>query len=63
MSEGRIQIIKLPGGKQKYISQYANDTFFLIKGEKPFIDEIVRLLGIFSKASGMEINWHKSCTY
>lgn len=63
MREGRIHGVKLPGGKQQCISQYADDTSFLIKREKSCIDEVVRLLGVFSRASGMEINWHKSCAY
>ena len=35
----------------------------MIRGEKKFIDELVRLLKIFSEASEMEINWDKSCAY
>lgn len=35
----------------------------MIRGEKWDVDELVRMLKVFSAASGMEINWEKSCTY
>ena len=35
----------------------------MVRGSKKDVDELVRLLGIFSKASGMEINWEKSSAY
>lgn len=63
MSEGRLQGVKLPGGKHQCISQYGDDSSFLIQDEKPCMDELVRLLEVFSRAFGMEINWHKSCAY
>lgn len=64
VSKGRLKGVVLPGGKkQRYISQYADDSSFMIKGEKNDVDELVRLLKMFSEASGMEINWEKSSTY
>ena len=54
----------LPGGKkQQYISQYADDSSFMVKDEKKDVDGLVRLLKMFSEASGMEINWEKSSVY
>ena len=36
---------------------------FLIREEKPFINKLVRLLGVSSLATCVEINWHKLCAY
>lgn len=63
LGKGRILGVRLPGGKQQCISQYAKDSSFLIQGEKTCIDEIVRLLKVFCMACGLIINWHKSCAY
>jgi hypothetical protein len=64
VTDGRLRGITLPGGtKQQCISQYADDSSFMVKGEKRYVDELVRILKVFSAASGMEINWEKSCAY
>lgn len=63
MREGKLLRVKLSTGKQQCVSQYANDSHFLIRGEKPFMDELMRLLGVFNLASRMKINWHKSCAH
>ena len=64
IGEGRIRGVVLPGGKkQQCISQYADDSSFMVKGDKRDVDELVRLLKMFSEASGMEINWEKSSAY
>ena len=64
VTEGRLRGITLPGGnKQQSISQYADDFSFVVRGDKKYVDELVRLLKVFSEASGMEINWNKSCVY
>lgn len=48
----------LPGGKkQQCISQYRDDSSFFIRGIKKDVDEIVRILKIFSEALKIEINW------
>lgn len=58
VASGRLRGITLPGGtKQQSISQYADDSSFMVRGEKRDVDELVRLLKVFSEASGMEINW------
>ena len=63
-TEGRLRDISLPGGrKQHSISQYADDTSFIVRGTKKFVDELDRLLGLFSKASGIKINWENTCAY
>ena len=63
VAEGRLRDLVLPGGtKQHYISQYADDSSF-IETQKRSIDEMVRILQVFSAASGMEINWEKSSAY
>ena len=35
----------------------------MIVGEKRYVDELVHLLKVFSLASGMKVNWERSCTY
>jgi hypothetical protein len=35
----------------------------MVRGTKEDVDELVRILETFSQASGMEINWEKSCAY
>ena len=64
VKEGRLRGVSLPGGKsQQSISQYADDSSFMVRGDKRYVDELVRILKVFSEASGMEINWEKSCAY
>ena len=64
VAEGRLKGITLPGGKkQQSISQYTDDSSFMVRGEKKYVDEPVHLIRVFSTASGMEINWKKSCAY
>ena len=47
--EGRLKDISLPGGdKKQNISQYADDSLFMVRGEKKYVDELARLLKIFS---------------
>ena len=54
----------LPGGKrQQSISQYVDNSSFMVRGEQRYVDEMVRILKVFSEASGMEINWEKSNAY
>ena len=33
----------------------------MIRGEKRYVNEMVRILKVFNEVSGMEINWEKSC--
>ena len=64
MVEERLKGVVLLGGKkQQCIFQYADDSSFMVRGEKKDIDELVRLLRTFNETSGMEINWEKSCVY
>ena len=64
VDEGRLRGVYLPGGKkQHYISQYADDSSFMVRGTKEDVDEFVKILETFSEASGMEINWEKSSAY
>ena len=64
VKEGQLKGITLPGGiKQQCISQYADDSSFMVRGEKRYVDELVRILKSFSAASGMEINWEKTFAY
>ena len=64
VKEKRLRGVVLPGDKkQQCISQYADDSSLMVRGEKRDIDELVKLLKTFSEASGMEINWDKSCAY
>lgn len=34
---------------------------FMARADKKYLDELVRLLKVHSDASGMKINWEKSC--
>lgn len=53
----RLRGITLPGRKkQQSISQYANDSLFMVRGDKRSVDEFVSLLKVFSTTLGMEIN-------
>ena len=64
VEEGRLKGVFLPGGKkQQCISQYADDSSFMVRGTKEDVDKLVRILETFSQTSGMEINWEKSCAY
>ena len=35
----------------------------MVKADKRDVDELARLLKMFSEASGLEINWEKSSAY
>jgi hypothetical protein len=56
VAEGRLRDVFLPGGKkQQCISQYADDSSFMVRGVKEDVDELVKILETFSQTSGMEI--------
>lgn len=58
IKDGRLKGIILPIRiKQQNIFEYADESFIMIRGEKRYVDELMRLLKIFSAASGMKINW------
>ena len=64
IKEKRLRGVTLPGGKkQQSIAQYVDDSLFMVRREVRDVDEMVRLLKVFSAASGMEINWEKSSAY
>ena len=64
VAEGRLKDVYLSWEKkQQSISQYVDDSSFMVRGTKENVDELIRLLKTFSKASGMKINWEKSCAY
>lgn len=64
VAEGRLKGISLPWGKkQQCISQYADDSSFMVREDNFFVDELVRILKVFSISSGMEINWEKFYAY
>jgi hypothetical protein len=64
VNDERLRRVFFPGGKkQQCISQYADDFSFMVRGAKDDVDELVKILETFSQASGMEINWEKSCDY
>ena len=49
MNEGRLRKITLQGGKKQHsISQYTDDALFVVREEKRYIDELVRIPKIFS---------------
>lgn len=52
LAERRLRGIALLGGsKQQNISQYVDNLSFMMRGDKQDIDELVRLLKVFSVAS------------
>ena len=53
----------LPGIKNNNVSQYADDSSFMVRSIKEDVDEFVKILETFSQVSGMKINWEKSCAY
>lgn len=64
VKEGMLRGVYLPGGKrQQNISQYADDSSFMVRGDKRYVDELVRILEVFTEASWVEINWEKFCAY
>ena len=64
ITKGKLKGITLPGGKkQQSISQYADNSSFMVRGEKKYVDKLVRLLKVFSATLAMEINWKKSSAY
>ena len=64
VGEGRLRGVYLPGGKKQHcISQYADDSSFMVRDTKDDVDELVKILETFSEASGMQINWDKSNAY
>ena len=56
VSNGRLRGTSLLGKtNQQSISQYVFDSSFIIREEKIYVDELVRLLKVFSEASEMKI--------
>ena len=50
--EGRLREITLPGDKkQQSISQYADNSSFVVRGEKRYVDKLVTLLKAFIRLS------------
>ena len=64
ITEGRLRGITLPcGNKQQIISQYADDSSVVVRGDKKYVEELVKILMVFSDTSKIEIKWNKSCVY
>ena len=42
------------------VSQYADDTFITIKYSEHILREIIEILKVFAKVSGLKINYDKS---
>lgn len=56
-AEGRLRGVSLPGGaKQQNVFQYVDDFFFMVRGDRQYVEELMRLHKVFSEALGMEIN-------
>lgn len=49
--------------KQQSISQYIDDSSFVVSGKKKYVNELVCMLKVFSATSSMEINWEKLYAY
>ena len=52
----RLRGIALPSSTKHSISQYAENSSFMVRGEKCYVDELARLLEVFNEALEMEIN-------
>ena len=56
--------ITLPSTTMQHtINQYANDISFTIMVEKPYVDNMVRILSDFGTTFYLEIKWTKSVAY
>jgi hypothetical protein len=61
---GHVKGIELPcGNRQQIIAQYADDTSFTLRGEEESVRNLIYLLETFCAASGLVLNWRKSCGY
>lgn len=61
---GNIKGITLPGNaRQQTLAQYADDTSFTLLGEEQPIRYLLYTLDTFCMATGLIINWDKSCGY
>jgi hypothetical protein len=45
------------------MAEYANDTSFMLYGEERLIKNLIYTLELFCLASGLVLNWLKSCGY
>jgi hypothetical protein len=64
VSVGRIRGIQLPlEGSQQVIAQYVDDTSFMLFGEERPVRNLIYTLDSFCLASGLVLNWLKSCGY
>jgi exonuclease III len=63
MEIGEVKGIKLPGGREQVTAQYADDTSFTLTGEEAPVKSLIHILNTFCLASGLVINWLKSCAY
>lgn len=56
-ANGRLREVTMRGGtKQHTILQYTHGSSFMGRGDKQCVDELVKFLKLFNKASWMEIN-------
>lgn len=44
---------------ENFTIQCVDESSFIIRGDKQYVDELARLLKVFSIVSSMEINWEK----
>jgi len=45
------------GTKHQTILWYVDDSLVMVRGDEQYVDELVRLLVVFSEASIMKFNW------
>lgn len=56
--------ILLPShGREQVTAQYADDTSFTLSGKEVSATTLVHTLDTFCSASGLVLNWNKSCGY
>jgi hypothetical protein len=64
LREGRVRGIQLPvEDRQQIMAQYADDTSFILYGEESSVRNLIYTLKTFCLATGLVLNWTKSCGY
>jgi hypothetical protein len=64
ITQGKLSGLRLPKNVDELlISQYANDTNFLLAGNQSNFARLIHLLDSYGLALGLFMNWHKSLAY
>ena len=55
-----IQGLKIDGEKSFFISQYADDTTFILDRSPKSLENTLKTLDLYANISGLQINYSKS---